>query len=178
MVTSDKTLLRRVVRAALKEMPEDEKRLSSLNICRSVKAHLAVCGARVVALFSPLPDEPYIAPLIEELSKNMLVVLPRVEGDIMQFYSYTSGSVSLGSFGIMEPEGTGLIEPWEIDAMVVPGVAFTADGARMGRGKGFYDKYLSQEGFRALKIGVCYPVQLVESLPVEEHDVKMDVVIY
>lgn len=178
MVTSDKTLLRRVVRTAVKEMPEEEKRLSSQNICRSVKAHLAVCGARVVALFSSLPDEPSIAPLIEELSKNILVVLPRVEGDIMQFYCYNNGSVSPGSFGIMEPEGTELIEPWEIDAMVVPGVAFTADGARMGRGKGFYDKYLSQEGFRALKIGVCYPVQLVESLPVEEHDVRMDVVIY
>ena len=48
----------------------------------------------------------------------------------------------------------------------------------MGRGKGYYDKYLSQNDFSALKIGVCYKEQLVDEIPVEKHDVMMDVVIY
>ena len=68
-------------------------------------------------------------------------------------------------------------DPAEIDFIVVPGVAFTAAGARMGRGRGYYDKYLSQSGFRGVKAGVCYAHQLVVELPVELHDVFMDYVV-
>ena len=71
-----------------------------------------------------------------------------------------------------------VVLPDEIDAIVVPGVAFTVKGVRMGRGKGFYDRYLAQSGFAALKIGVCYREQLVPDIPAEPHDVAMDAVIY
>lgn len=57
--------------------------------------------------------------------------------------------------------------------MIVPGVAFTLSGARLGRGKGFYDKYMSQSGFCASTIGVCYEEQLVPSLPCEPHDITV-----
>lgn len=173
-----KRMLRRAVRARLAAMSDAEKEQRSAAICRSLKAHIAVTGARVVALFSPLPDEPRIWPLVEELSKSMLVLLPRVEGDVMNFYCYSPRSMSSGAFGIMEPVGGEPVASYEIDVMVVPGVAFTAKGERMGRGKGFYDKYMSLKDFRAVKIGVCYDVQLVDVLPTEIHDVKMDSVIY
>ena len=94
----------------------------------------------------------------------------------MNFYDISEG-VSEGAFGIMEPIATTPIEPSEIDVMIVPGVAFTRQGARLGRGKGFYDKYLSRNGFRAHTIGVCYPCQIVENLPTEEHDRVLDCVI-
>lgn len=81
----------------------------------------------------------------------------------MRFYDYDPASMNdSGSFGISEPEATALCRPEEIDFIIVPGVAFTAAGMRLGRGKGFYDKYLSQPGFRAFKAGVCYPHQVVE----------------
>lgn len=178
MGQEDKKELRRAVRARIASMSDAEKEERSAAICRSLKAHIAVCGARVVALFSPLADEPRLWPLVEELSEGMAVLLPRVEGDVMNFYCYVPGSMSGGTFGIMEPVGGEPVAPYEIDVMVVPGVAFTEEGDRMGRGKGFYDRYLSQKDFRALKIGVCYDVQLVDGLPMEIHDVKMDSVIY
>lgn len=174
----DKRLLRKEVRVKLSAMTDDMKDAASQRIVSAVKEHVAVLDARVVALFSPLPDEPRIAGLTKELSATAAVVLPRVEGDVMRFYSYSANSLHAGSFGIEEPQDTPLVEPREIDLMIVPGVAFTADGARMGRGKGFYDKYMSQESFRAKKIGICYAVQIVEELPQEEHDIKMDVVVY
>ena len=102
----------------------------------------------------------------------------RVEGDVMNFYSYDRNSMSIGSFGINEPCGGLPVAPCEIDAVVVPGLAFTECGARMGRGKGYYDKYMSHSDFSALKIGVCYSEQLVSEIPVEKHDIMMDVVIY
>ena len=175
---SDKSVVRSEVRARLAVLGADEKRLRSQYICDEVKKHLAVSGARVVALFSPLGYEPDIWPLVESLAGTVSVVLPRVEGDVMNFYVYDRNSMAVGSFGINEPQSGVLVAACEIDAVVVPGLAFTVDGARMGRGKGFYDKYLSQSDFSALKIGVCYSEQLVPHIPTEPHDVPMDVVIY
>ena len=62
--------------------------------------------------------------------------------------------------------------------MVVPGVAFSADGVRLGRGKGYYDRYIAREGFRAYTIGVCYDCQMLGQLPCDEHDRRVDSVIY
>ena len=129
----------------------------------------------VVALFAPLADEIQLLPLVEKLSCR--VVLPRVEGDDMEFYDYDSRAMQIGSFGIVEPQGVEPVEAEQIDLMVVPGVAFTAAGDRLGRGKGYYDRYLSREGFRAFCVGVCYEHQVVESLPVEPHDKAMDEVV-
>lgn len=93
----------------------------------------------------------------------------------MRFYDYDPASMNdSGSFGISEPEATALCCPEEIDFIIVPGVAFTAAGMRLGRGKGFYDKYLSQPGFRAFKAGVCYPHQVVEELPADPFDIPVD----
>ena len=74
----------------------------------------------------------------------------------------------------MEPAGATPVPPQEIDVIIVPGRAFSPDGVRLGRGRGYYDRYLSREGFRALKIGVCFAEQLVGDIPSEEHDIRMD----
>lgn len=177
MAVIDKSLLRKEVRVRLSSLTSAEIQDRSSAICHDVNAHLAVSGAKTVAMFSPLHDEPQIWPLIEELAKVMLVALPRVEGDYMQFYPY-SGELSSGAYGIMEPAQGNPVMPGEIDVIIVPGVAFTNKGARMGRGKGFYDRYLSQTDFCGLKLGVCFKEQLIGELPLEEHDVKMDAVIY
>jgi 5-formyltetrahydrofolate cyclo-ligase len=94
----------------------------------------------------------------------------------MEFYEISNG-LQRGKFGIMEPTASTPIDPSEIDAMIVPGIAFTRQGARLGRGKGFYDKYLSRKGFRAYTIGVCYPCQVVDNIPTEEHDKQLDLVV-
>ena len=90
----------------------------------------------------------------------------------------SSPSFSEYKFGIAEPEpGARTCPPGEIDLVVVPGVAFTAGGVRLGRGKGYYDRYLSQAEFRGVTVGVCYAHQLVGELPSEPHDVAVDCVV-
>jgi 5-formyltetrahydrofolate cyclo-ligase len=78
----------------------------------------------------------------------------------------------------MEPTGELFpVESYhEIDLAVIPGVAFDRLGARLGRGKGYYDRLLSQMP-NAYKIGICFPFQLLERLPSEPHDVLMNEVI-
>lgn len=169
----DKKGLRKEVRARVAMLDNIEKETRSIALCGAFYDFFACRSDKVVALFSPLPDEVRLWTLVERLACLCKVVLPRVEGDTMQFYTYNKGGVKLGAFGIMEPQGKEPVLPEDIDVVLVPGVAFALNGARMGRGKGYYDKYMSQPGFRALKIGVCYKEQLLDSLPVEEHDVSV-----
>lgn len=175
---SDKKTLRRVVREKIAGIDFAAARVRSSLMCEELKRVFVVSGAKVIALFSPLGDEPQLWPLVEQLSASLSVALPRVEGDVMNFYRYDKEAMATGSYGINEPQWGCLVTASEIDVMVIPGVAFTKEGVRLGRGKGFYDRYLSQNGFSALKIGVCYREQLVAEIPTEPHDVKMDVVIY
>ena len=177
-MSEGKIALRKMARARVAAIDSAEKESRSAAIADRVKEHIAVSGARVVALYCPIGGEPLVWQLVEELSKVMSVALPRVEGDSMNFYCYDPAIMQRGAYGIMEPMGGEALLPHEIDIIVVPGVVFTKSGERMGRGKGYYDKYLSHPDFRGIKIGVCYSEQLVGSIPVEPHDVRMDYVIY
>ena len=177
MILSDKRKVRQAVRAEIAKLPTEERATLSSQIFSKIATLKEVEEASVIALFVSLPDEPQTADFIEQLLlQNRRVVVPRIEGEVMNFYDISEG-VTSGAFGIMEPVATTPIAPSEIDVMVVPGVAFTQHGARLGRGKGFYDKYLSHNGFRAYTVGVCYPCQLVEELPTEEHDKLLDLVV-
>ena len=177
MIAPDKREIRRSVRAEIKNLSLEERESLSAQIFNKIEAMPEVQSASVVALFASLHDEPQTANIIEKLSREKRIVLPRIKGEEMDFYDMAEGLCE-GAFGIMEPTATTPIEPSEIDLMIVPGVAFTRDGARLGRGKGFYDKYLASEGFRAYTIGVCYPCQVLDELPTEPHDRTLDRVVY
>ena len=134
-------------------------------------------AARTVAVFAALPDEPATDEVLARWASTRRVVLPRVEGDAMRFYACRPDALVFGAFGILEPQGERPCPAGEIDLVVCPGVAFTADGRRLGRGRGYYDRYLGDPAFRGVRVGVCYAHQLVDDLPVEPHDVFMDYVI-
>lgn len=135
--------------------------------------------ARCVAAFCALSDEPTSQEALQRwIAGGRRVVVPRVEGDEMQFYDYLPEGVVRGAFGIDEPTAEArLCLPSEIDLVVVPGVAFTREGMRLGRGRGYYDKYLAQRDFRAYTVGVGYAHQLTEKLPTEPHDRRLDEVV-
>lgn len=107
------------------------------------------------------------------------VLLPVVDGSDLVLKCYERpASLREGAFHIMEPIG----EPFpvsryaEIDLAVIPGMAFDRAGHRLGRGKGYYDRLLPRLP-KAYKLGVCFPFQLLDSIPCEEHDVVMDDVV-
>ena len=170
------------VRAAMKRLNRaltaEERRAASRRIFERAAAAPEFAAARCVGLFCSLSDEPDTAEALAAWSRLKRVVVPRVEGEEMRFYDYDPATLVGGAFGIAEPGPEArLCRPDEIDLLFVPGVAFTRSGARLGRGKGFYDRYLSQPGVRAVRIGVCYAHQLVDELPVEPHDVAMQRVV-
>jgi 5-formyltetrahydrofolate cyclo-ligase len=178
-VEVDKSEIRRTMRQRNRTLDHGVREAASECIFRQVEQCEEFRCAEVVALYCALPDEPPTERVIARwLKLGKRVVVPRVEGDEMRFFCYDPSTQVVGSFGIEEPgDGALLCSPLEIELMVVPGVAFTATGDRMGRGRGYYDKYLSQSDFRGYTIGVGYAHQLVDFLPVEEHDRRLDKVV-
>jgi 5-formyltetrahydrofolate cyclo-ligase len=81
-----------------------------------------------------------------------------------------------GKFGIREPDPIRTVE--RLDAIVLPGLAFTETGIRIGQGAGFYDRFLEIARADTIKIGVCFDFQVVKAIPREEHDVNVDLLVY
>ncbi len=128
--------------------------------------------------FCPMEDEPDILPFINLLRDGgKRVLMPEAARDgeiILRVYSGLN-DVKKGLFGIGVPTGATADDYENIGAVLVPGIAFTKDGRRLGRGKGYYDRFLKRvQG--AYKRGVCFPCQIVDGIPCEAHDIKVDYV--
>ena len=129
--------------------------------------------SRVVALYNSLPSEVETKDLINK-SLDKLILLPKIINNEMVFIEiYNNTKYEKSSFGVLEPIGT--IYNGPIDIIIVPGVAFDRNLNRLGFGKGYYDKYLSNK--EIYKVGICFSEQLVDTLPSDDHDIKMDLVI-
>ena len=170
--------IRGEVRRRIKELSMEERFASAHEIFNHIEALDVFSAARCIALFAAMGDEVPTAEALERWrAMGKAIVVPRVEGDIMRFYDYSPDRMHKGAFGIEEPMGDAEIDPATIDLMIVPARAFTMRGERLGRGGGFYDKYMSLSGFRAYKIGIAFKCQIFNSLPYDKHDIRVDKVI-
>lgn len=80
-----------------------------------------------------------------------------------------------GAYGIYEPKENICVPADKIDVVLIPGIAFSNSGDRLGFGKGYYDRFL--EEFKGMKIGVGYDFQIIDAIPVSEHDIRMDMIV-
>ncbi|WP_288279421.1 5-formyltetrahydrofolate cyclo-ligase [uncultured Prevotella sp.] len=171
-------MLRAQMREAKKQHQAQLARMSE-DIVRKLQGMMESRNVRTVMAYWPLSDEVDIRPLVDQLAAlGVSVVLPKVTGDeTMELRHYASREdLEEGAFHIMEPVGEPFIAFDLIDFALVPGMAFDAAGHRLGRGKGYYDRFLSTHP-DIYKIGVCFPFQRVTEVPSEAHDVVMDEVI-
>ncbi len=167
------------IRKMLRQRESTGSSAEASAIISQLRHHPHVLSARTLLLYSSLPDEVPTQELIDEfVSKGKTVLLPRVINDTdMELRHYTGGSdLKKGAFGIMEPTGELFTDYNKIDVAIIPGVAFDKEGHRLGRGKGYYDRFLPLLP-NAYKIGVCYPSRLLEHIPTDEHDIHMDEII-
>lgn len=180
----EKSEIRRRMRAANRSLSAAERADAAERIFRAIgqlprfKQEDGTAGSGWIGLYCSLPDEPPTEEVLQRwAAAGRRLAVPRVEGDTMRFYPYDPATLRTGAFGIPEPAATTPLPPSQLALVVVPGVAFTAAGERLGRGRGYYDRYLSQPDFHGYTIGVCYAHQLVGTLPVEPHDIRMHRVI-
>ncbi|MDO4461617.1 MAG: 5-formyltetrahydrofolate cyclo-ligase [Bacteroidia bacterium] len=140
---------------------------------------------RIVA-FWPMKDEVDIRPFLNDLylSNTHKIYLPVITGDGIMEFRLFEGKQNMAQepqFGIWEPTSSITLSPNNITAkdniiIVVPGVAFTPNGDRLGRGRGFYDRILASFP-SAITVGVCLSCQLYDELPTDSHDKKIENII-
>ena len=151
----------------------DDRLIRSVQLWAQLAATDAYQNATVVMAFVGVNGEPDTDPLRARLAADgKVVVLPRVEG--RQMHAVMGPPEVVSAFGIPEPVGDA-VDPMSIDLVVVPGLAFTVDGHRLGQGGGFYDRFLPTT--RAVTVAVCFCEQMVDELPFDDHDVVVDQVI-
>lgn len=153
-----------------KQMSLEDAQKKSRVIQEKVLAHPKFQVSEWIFLYMDCRGEVQTKELLKQcLKQKKQVALPRVCGDEMNFYEVKGmEDVREGHFGILEPVGQDKVEK-QHGFMLVPGVAFSKNGMRLGYGKGFYDRYLK----RFPEIYTCaaaYAFQVLEELPAEEHD--------
>lgn len=172
--------LRREIRCRLKTLSPADRAAAGASLAAKIAALPEWRTAQSVLLFVPLPDEPAVGALLElALVLGKRTVLPAfdaVSGSYLgRQVTNPATDLIVGKFGAQEPAPGCLAVPvGTLDFAVVPGVAFTPDGKRLGRGRGFYDRMLAS--FRGVSCGVGFDEQIVPELPVEPHDVKLSYV--
>jgi 5-formyltetrahydrofolate cyclo-ligase len=174
--TNAKADLRQQIREALGKISLAVRTVESHDLCRRLEPQ--VHSAHTILFYAPLPDELDVWPLLEKLLKTPTICALPAFDEATQFYSARriknlETDIFTGKFGVSEP----LMELEEIplnkfDLILVPGVAFDLSGNRLGRGKGFYDRILAEAS--GIKCGIGYDFQLLETIPTENHDAKVD----
>jgi len=167
----DKKELRKGIKERRKALSEECAAELSEKICARLLAMRETVAARTVLCYYPLKGEPDLRPLMDELRKmGKTVCLPVVEGEKMRAVIWNEGEeLEKVPPGVMQPRGGS--EPRSIDVVIVPGLAFDKNGARLGFGGGYYDRFLAE--CETDTIGVCFDEFLTENLETQPWDIPM-----
>ena len=154
------------------------QQLAQLSLPVIARLRPLLVETQTILAYYALPDEVDTHALLDELVvAGKTVLLPKVLDDETMELRYYQGPHSLreGAYHIMEPTGAPFIEVSQIDIALIPGLAFDPQGHRLGRGKGYYDRFLTD--FKGKTIGVCFDFQKVVEVPVDAHDIAVDSVV-
>lgn len=174
------------MRARRRAVGASERTSHARAIARHVARSVPLRRGARIALYSSLPEEVDTAPLLEWARRRGLrVYLPRIvdrRRRIMRFCSAEDCRLEVNAYDIPEPAGGAWIAPRWLDAVFLPLVAFDDRGARLGMGRGYYDRALAFRRVRhswrgPMLVGIAYAFQRVDRLRVRPHDVRLDAVV-
>ena len=200
MLEKQKADFRTVIRKQLKALPEEEKRILDRRIADRVLSLPAVADAGAVYGYASLSWEAGTGEILKELWKRKCIVcLPRVMGETMEFFvTESENDLTEGTFHIMEPRnGCRSAEEYHSEIasekmdrefhqksrhvfstapILVPGMGFTESGIRLGKGGGYYDRYLEKHpGHKT--IALAYEFQILHEIPAEPYDRSVDMIV-
>jgi len=178
-----KKALRKQMLATLAAMKASVAAAKSKQACATLGGLEEFRSARCVMLYLPTPTEVDTAHLaLAAWQDGKTVVMPKVfwgQGHMIPVVCRSLGDEDLspGKFGIREPADG---EPWlleDIDLVVTPALAFDRRGHRLGRGGGFYDRFLAQPALHATAVGLAFAEQVVDELPINGEDHPVDILV-
>ncbi len=178
----NKPALRRQLRATLEAMSDETRHHKAVAACSFVASTPEFSAARIVMLYLSTPTEVDTSPLaLKCWQAGKTVVVPKVSWDQRRMLPVEINSLT----DQMTTSGPGVREPIEgqpvpidfIDLVIVPGLGFTEKGHRIGRGMGFYDRFLAQSEFMGVSCGLAFDEQVVLALPVLDHDIPLSMLV-
>ena len=177
----NKKELRKIIKDRKRQYSSSQLEELSLSVLSRLADQESFRKAKIILMYYSLPDEVNTHTFIDEMiALGKTVLLPVVkDSENMEIREY-SGRKDLteGSFHILEPTGK-LFPPErykEIEVGVIPGMSFDVKGNRLGRGKGYYDRFLKKVP-TMFKIGICFDFQKINTIPIEETDIRMDYIL-
>lgn len=172
-----KNEIRTKIKELRKNMEPCDVEIKSKNACENLIKSGLLNEKSTVMLYFPLGKETDTRILFDYFSdKGITVLLPVTNNDIITPVKLDKNSeFEKGEYNIFEPSEKVIFPKEKIDAVIVPGIAFDKRGARVGFGKGCYDRFL--RCFDVLKIGFCYDFQLVDKIENDENDINMDYIV-
>ena len=175
---SSKSIIRRQLRETLAGMSDADRHRKSVAACGFVTSSPEFNAARVVMLYLSTNLEVDTGPIaLRAWQDGKSVVVPKVAWDQRRILPVEIASVQSGLTrtgpGILEPIAGKPIPVDFIDLVIVPGLGFTPTGHRIGRGMGFYDRFLAQPEFVGLSCGLAFDEQILPDIPVLDHDVPL-----
>ena len=156
----------------------DQRLKWSQKIMERVLSLDAYARAQAIFCFASMPTEPQTIPLLTRMideGKQVYLPIPRVLGQMDAVPLRAVDELRRGKYGIMEPLGGEPIAPEALDLILLPGAAFDRGGGRLGRGGGFYDRYLAST--HALTVGLAFELQLMNAVPRDAHDLPVQMVV-
>ncbi len=179
MSEQSKAAVRRQLRDTLALISETERHAKSAAACSLIVASPEFQHARVVMLFLSMPSEIDTSALaLRAWQAGKTVAVPKVSWDQrrmlpIEITSLNSATMTTTGPGVREPIAGNPVPVREIDFVIVPGLGFTKRGFRIGRGMGFYDRFLAQTDFMGVSCGLAFEEQIVADLPILDHDVPL-----
>ena len=177
-----KRQLRKEMKAKLAAMSREEIRTKSSAACAALIALPEYQAARAIMLYLALPEEADTADIaMNAWQQDKVVLAPKVDWSkrhmlAAEIHSLDEGIVC-GRYGIGQPAERSVWPAEQIDLIVVPALAYDRAGRRLGRGGGFYDRFLARPDMRAVACGLAFDAQLVEQLPAGKHDQPVDILV-
>lgn len=165
---------RKQLRQQLRDMPPEEKDAQSATLCARLLADPELPRLKRIGVFLPLEDEPNLLPALNHLLKIGIELAAPFPLDplhwefrhITELTPYRTRPAPPG-----QAVSGAVIEPEDLQTILVPGRGFTTDGHRLGRGGGIYDRLLSHTSART--IGIAFRCQHLDSLPTDPHDILL-----
>jgi len=179
----NKQAMRQEARQRLQQIGVAERSQAAADIARLIWSVPEVAQARVILMYASVPGEvPTDAIAEEAISRGIVLTYPRCLPETRAMVLHRIDGYpelrSGGAFGIREPDlSCPVVEVGEVDAAVVPGLAWDRWGTRLGRGAGYYDRLFKRPGWRGFRCGLFYSLQEFDRLPFNRMDAPLDVVV-
>ena len=190
-IQSLKKSLRRELKAKIKLMSEELKRNESLLITNKLQNLAVYQQSSRISVYLSMPSEVDTTMILNDIfSHNKNCYVPLYNNDEMKMVRLRDiedyNSLPLTSWNIKQPNENEnretAIESGGLDLIILPGLGFTKDGLRIGRGKGYYDNYLMKHceriGKKPFTIGLAFSAQVCSEIPCTETDVKLDMILH